>query len=193
MGGLVGCHIPLQTVLCARMGEYGCVCTNLCACFLSCVCSQCRSVSVVCECCSPCCLLCPLCMQQKHSCNRPSRRLTGCDGGWGGAKEVGRVKGDVLACFLLYVQTLLAQGQIPSVYRMPYPLWQFYFYIYVCDALHIIILIHGCPWSCHFLFMSVYICMYISTSISSTYIVCICIRTTVMKPFKACVHGWIIN
>ena len=33
----------------------------------------------------------------------------------------------------------------------------FVFCIYVCDALCIIIHVHGCPWSCHFLFMSVYI------------------------------------
>ena len=45
----------------------------------------------------------------------------------GGGEEDGRVKGDVLACYTLYVQTLLVQDQILHVYRMPFPLWQFCF------------------------------------------------------------------
>ena len=70
--------------------------------------------------------------------------------------------------FLVYIECLFHFGI-------------FVFYIHVHDALRIIIRMHGCPWSCHFLFMSVYICsLYLYT-------------TTIMKPFKACVHGWIIN
>ena len=47
--------------------------------------------------------------------------------------------------FFMYVECLFHFGS-------------FVFYIHVCEALRIIIRIHGCPWSCHFLCMSVYIC-----------------------------------
>ena len=127
--GWFGCHMPLQTVLCACMGVYGCVCT-ICMHASFHVCAvKCKSVCCVIHSAASIALFAV--MQQKHSCNRPSCRLPGCRGEGGGAKEDGRVKGDVLACYRLYVQTLLAQDQIPSVYRMPFPLWQFCF-LHLC-------------------------------------------------------------
>ena len=167
-------HTPPDCV-CVCMGDYGCVCTSLCACFLSCVCSQVQEC-VVCH--SLCCLLCPL-----HS-NAAETLMhqTQLQAAWvqGGQKKMAVSKETSLpVIYVLYVQTLLVQDQILHVFHFV----SFDFCIHVCDALRIIIRIHGCSWSCHFLFMSIYI----------IYVVCICIRTTVMKPFKACVHGWIIN
>ena len=86
---------------------------------------KCRSVCVVCR--SPCCLLCPLCVNAVETLVQQIQPQADWVQGGRGVKEDGRVKGGVLACYILYVQTLLVQDQILHVCRMPFPLWQFCF------------------------------------------------------------------
>ena len=122
-----------------------------------CVCSQCRSVCVVCVCCSPCCLLCPLCSNAVETLMQQTQPQADWVrwGGGEGRKKLAVSKETflpVVYCmfklywtkFLVYIERLIHFGS--------------FVFASVCDALRIIILIHGCPWSCHFLFMSVYIC-----------------------------------
>ena len=130
--------------VCVCMGEYGCVCT-ICVHASFHVCAASAGVSVLCVCRSLCCLLCLL----RSNAVETLTQQTQPQAAWvrGGGVKIKKMAVSketslsVMNCmfklywsgmkFFMYIECLFHFGS-------------FVFYIYVCDALRIIICIHGC-------------------------------------------------